>query len=69
MPEEIDIRKMAAKIKILRKTATELKQMSGGIQTVDRNLDRILADVKMLELNVSDVAEIPFEKPHPRSKV
>ncbi len=68
MPEEIDIQKMADKIKILRKTATELKQMSGGIQTVDRNLDRILADVKMLELNVSDVAEILVEKPRRKSK-
>ncbi len=68
MPEEIDIQKMADKIKILRKTATELKQMSGGIQTVDRNLDRILADVKMLELNVSDVAGILIEKPRRKSK-
>ncbi len=58
MQEEIDIHKMADKIKALHKTATELKQMSGGIQAVSRNVDRILASVKMLELNVSDVAAI-----------
>ncbi len=28
---------------------------SGGIEAVRRNADRILANVKMLELNVSDV--------------
>ena len=49
---------MAEKIRLLRKTATELKQMSGGIQTIDRNVDRILANVKMLELNVSDVVDL-----------
>jgi archaellum component FlaC len=58
MSDEKHIKEMADKIRLLRKTATELKQMSGGIQTIDRNLDRILASVKMLELNVSDVAEL-----------
>ena len=42
-------------IKKLRHTAEELKEKSGGIQAVDRNLDRILANIKMLELNISDV--------------
>lgn len=45
-------------IKRLRRTAEELKEKSGGIQAVDRNVDRILANVKMLELNVSDVMEL-----------
>ncbi len=58
MTEEKQLKEMAEKIRLLRKTATELKQMSGGIQTIDRNLDRILANIKMLELNVCDIAEI-----------
>ena len=53
-----NIEDMDALIKRLRQLAEELKQKSGGIQAVDRNVDRILANVKMLELNISDVMEI-----------
>jgi len=53
--EEYKIEKMAEKIKILKDTATELKRISGGIQAVDRNVDRILASIKMLEINISDI--------------
>jgi hypothetical protein len=53
-----DIEEMDALIKRLRQLAEELKEKSGGIQAVDRNVDRILANVKMLELNISDVMEI-----------
>jgi len=53
-----DIKEMDALIKRLRRLAEELKEQSGGIQAVDRNVDRILANVKMLELNISDVMEI-----------
>ena len=55
MEQEYDIKGMAAKIRALRKTATELKTMSGGIQAVDRNVDRILANVRMLEMDVAEV--------------
>ena len=53
-----NIKAMAEKISTIRREATELKAMSGGIQAVDRNADRILASVKMLEINISDVAGI-----------
>ncbi len=53
--EEYKIEDMAKKIQILKQTATELKRISGGIQAVDRNVDRILASIKMLEINISDV--------------
>jgi hypothetical protein len=62
MVEEYDIEGMARKIKALRKTATELKSMSNGIQAVDRNVDRILANVRMLEINVGDVVEVLDKK-------
>ena len=55
MVEEYKIEDMAEKIQILKQTATELKRISGGIQAVDRNVDRILASIKMLEINISDV--------------
>lgn len=58
MAQEYDIKAMANKISALRKNAEELRKISGGIQAVDRNVDRILACVKMLEISISDAAEI-----------
>ena len=58
MADEYDIKAMADLIKVLRRDAEKLKEISGGIPTVEKNADRILADVKMLEINISDVAEI-----------
>jgi hypothetical protein len=50
--------KMDEKIQTIKEAALELKEMSDGIQAVDRNVDRILASAKMLEINVSDVIRI-----------
>jgi hypothetical protein len=58
MADEYDMESMADKIKALRQTATELKELSGGMQAIDRNVDRILANVKILEINVSDLVDI-----------
>ena len=55
MTEKDNIEDMAQKIELMKQTATELKRISGGIQAVDRNVDRIMACVRMLELNVSDL--------------
>ncbi len=55
MVKEYKIEDMAEKIQLLKQTANELKSISGGIQAVDRNVDRILASIKMLEINISDV--------------
>ncbi|MCX6010858.1 MAG: hypothetical protein NT134_01100 [Chloroflexi bacterium] len=52
------IEDMAKKIELLKQTATELKRISGGIQAVDRNVARILASIKMLEINISDLTGI-----------
>ncbi len=58
MVKEYKVEDMAGKIQLLKQTATELKRISGGIQAVDRNVDRILASIKMLEINISDVVGI-----------
>ena len=50
--------KMDETIQAIKKAALELKELSGGIQAVDRNADRILTSAKILEINVSDVLEI-----------
>jgi hypothetical protein len=53
--------KMDEKIQTIKKAALQLKEISGGIQAVDRNADRILTSTKMLEINVSDVLELGNE--------
>jgi hypothetical protein len=53
-----NIKEMAGKIAIIKKEALEIKAMSGGIQAVDKNIDRILSSVKMLEINISDIVEL-----------
>ena len=58
MANTVDIKGMAEKIRVLRHDAEALRAMSGGMQAVDRNVDRILANVRMLEIDISDVAEI-----------
>lgn len=49
-----DIKKMTAKIKEIRKAAEELQELGGDIEAVNKNLVRLLASTKMLELNISD---------------
>ncbi len=54
MAAEYKVEEMAAKIQAIKRAAIELKHISGGIQAVDRNADRILASVRVLEINISD---------------
>jgi hypothetical protein len=52
------LQEMDDRIQTIKKAALELQELCGGIQAVDRNADRILASVKMLEINVSDVLDV-----------
>ena len=52
------IEEMCEIIKQLRQLAEDLKKKSGNIQAVERNSDRILANIKMLELNISELKEL-----------
>lgn len=56
MAQDYNIKAIAEKISALRKNAEELKDVSGGIPAVDKNADRILAHVRMLEINVNEAA-------------
>jgi hypothetical protein len=51
----MEMKKLDTRIKTIKKAAEELKTLSGGTQAVDRNVERILASVKMLEINVTDL--------------
>jgi predicted component of type VI protein secretion system len=54
----IQVKEMDRLIQKMRKLVDELHDKAGGIQAVERNLDRISANLKMLEINVSDVRDL-----------
>ncbi len=54
MITENEIKKIDVKIKLLRDTAEELSSLSDSIPAITRNTTRLLATVKMMELNISD---------------
>lgn len=56
--DKTSIQEMAKLIASIRNDASRLKEISHGIQAVDRNVDRILSSVKMLEINVSDLLDV-----------
>jgi len=58
MERDYDLKGMDARIRELRKTAEEIRELAQGIEAVRRNADRLLASVKMMELNLCDVAEV-----------
>ena len=53
-----ELKKIDSRIKTIKKAAQELKKFSGRIPAVDRNAERILASVKMLEINISDLIDL-----------
>lgn len=57
METGLDLQEMGKRIKMIKQAAMELKEIGSGIEAVVRNADRILASVRMLEINVSDVLE------------
>ncbi len=57
MYKHADLIEIQQRIVSLRKTAEELKQSTGDFPALARNTARILASIKMLELNLSDVVE------------
>jgi len=58
MAQQFDLDKINDKIQLMKKTARELNQVGEDFPAIARNTVRILASVKMLEINVSDLAEL-----------
>ncbi len=48
----IDLKRIAELVEELQETARELLKESGGIQALERNTRRLLASVRMLQLNL-----------------
>ena len=58
MAQQIDLDEINAKIQLMKKTAEELKRIGEEFPAIARNTVRILASVKMLEINISDLVEL-----------
>jgi hypothetical protein len=58
MNPRIDLNAINDKIVLMKKAAEELDRMGKDFPSLARNTVRILASLKMLEINVSDIMEI-----------
>jgi hypothetical protein len=55
MTPQLDIEKLDDQIQVLKKAALALSEMGDQFPAVKRNAARVLASIKMMEINVSDV--------------
>ena len=58
MSQSIELNLVSDKINQLKQAAEALKQVAGEIPSVDRNVERLMAVVRVLELGFCDVSEI-----------
>jgi hypothetical protein len=58
MNSPIDLETLSQNIRRARQAAEELKRLGEGFPAVARNAERILASLKMLEINVCDLMEL-----------
>ena len=58
MGQYYDLKEITTKINDLKKTGIELKKLSHGIPAIDVNVDRILSNVRILEINISEAADV-----------
>ena len=58
MVQQTDLNEINAKIQLLKKTAEDLNRIGEDFPAIARNTVRILASVKMLEINVSDLVAL-----------
>jgi len=49
---------MANDIQKMRRLAEHLKETGKGVESVDRNITRILSSIRLLEMNVTDVSKL-----------
>ena len=58
MNHEFDIKALSEKISAMKQNAMELQGMGAFFPALDRNIARILASLKMLEINITDAADL-----------
>jgi len=58
MNPRIDLNEINAKIQLMKQAAAELNRIGENFPALARNTVRILASIKMLEINISDLVEL-----------
>lgn len=58
MEQQIDINEINSKIQLLKKTAEDLNHIGENFPAIARNTTRIMASIKMLEINISDLVDL-----------
>ncbi len=58
MDSNIDLIQIDSKVQLMKDTAEELKRLGENFPALTRNLVRIEASLKMLEINISDLVEL-----------
>ena len=58
MDSNIDLKQINTKVQSMKDTAKELKHLGKDFPALTRNLVRIEASLKMLEINVTDLVEL-----------
>jgi hypothetical protein len=57
MPQ-FDLNEIDSKIQVMKRTAEELARAGEDFPAIARNIVRISAGIKMLEINISDILEL-----------
>ncbi|MFZ3047047.1 MAG: hypothetical protein WA151_14135 [Desulfatirhabdiaceae bacterium] len=58
MYQDLDINGIARKIMLMKQNAEDLRAEGVDFPALERNMVRILASLKMLEINIAEVAEL-----------
>jgi len=58
MDPRLDLNRINANIVLMKKAAEELARMGENFPALARNIVRIQASLKMLEINVSDIMDL-----------
>ncbi len=56
--EPLDLKEIDTKIRVMKRTAEELSRLGNNFPAIARNIVRILASIKMLEINICDLVEL-----------
>ena len=56
--EALDLKEIDIKIRVMKKSAEELSRLGNNFPAIASNMVRILASIKMLEINICDLVEL-----------
>ena len=62
MNPPIDLNQIHEKIQLIKRTTEELNRLGEDFPSLARNTVRILASLKMLEINVSDLVALELDE-------